>query len=202
MIRPWPLISSATTFDAGLFRVTRDRACSPRTGREHDFHVIHMVDWLMLVPVTTDGKIVMVRQYRHGSRENGLEVPGGLHDTAGEEPGQGALRELAEETGYCAPVDTMLFLGKLRPQPALFTNRIWIYLAQDVHPVTSPKLDAGEDMETVLIEPAEVAGLIAGGEISNAMTAVALMMAHSGGYLDSAGRPGDDQKRRMGNVCT
>ena len=80
MIRPWPLIASELVFDAGLLQVIRDRARSPRTGGERDFHVIQMVDWLMVVPLTEDKKLVMVRQYRHGSREASLEVPGGLRD--------------------------------------------------------------------------------------------------------------------------
>ena len=62
MIRPWPLIDSEHVFDASLFRVVRDRSRSPRTGGERDFHVIHMADWLMVVPVTVDGKLVLVSQ--------------------------------------------------------------------------------------------------------------------------------------------
>ncbi len=83
MIRPWPRIASQPVFDGGLFSVTRDRTRSPRTGMERDVYVIHMVDWLMTVPLTAEGDLVMVRQYRHGSREASLEVPGGLHDGAG-----------------------------------------------------------------------------------------------------------------------
>ena len=183
MIRPWPLITSATIFDAGLFRVTRDRARSPRTGGECDFQVIHMVDWLMLVPVTANGKLVMVRQYRHGTRETGLELPGGLHDGAGERPEQGAVRELAEETGYCADGDTLVFLGNLRPQPALLSNRVWIFLARDVRPMAAANPDAGEDIEVVLVAPHQVPARIACGEITNAMTVAALSLAHLGGHL-------------------
>ncbi|HEX7156200.1 MAG TPA: hypothetical protein VF229_03240, partial [Burkholderiaceae bacterium] len=84
MPAPWPLLRSQAVFDAGLFSVSRDRARSPRTGGEHDFHVVHMADWLMVVPLTADGRLVLVRQYRHGSRAISLELPGGLHDHGGE----------------------------------------------------------------------------------------------------------------------
>ncbi len=185
MIRPWPLIASQPVFDTGFFRVTRDRARSPRTGGECDFHLIHMVDWLMVVPLTREGQLVLVRQYRHGSREAGLEVPGGLHDRDGEGPEQGAVREVTEETGYGNGGEALDFLGVLRPQPALLSNRAWIYLARSLRPIDRPELDPGEDIEVVLIEPHEIPVRIASGEINNAMTVAALSLAHLGGYLDA-----------------
>ena len=181
MTRPWPLLASEPVFDAGLFRVMKDRARSPRTGGERDFYLLQMVDWLMAVPLTVDGKLLMVRQYRHGSRAASLEVPGGLHDGAGERPEQGAARELAEETGYGG--GELSFLGELRPQPALLSNRVRIYLAKDVRKTAAARPDAGEDIEVVLLERREVPARIAGGEINNAMTVAALALASFGGHL-------------------
>lgn len=181
MIRSWPLLASEPVFDAGLFRVTRDRARSPRTGGERDFHVVHMADWLLVVPVTEEGRLVLVRQYRHGSRAASLEVPGGLHDGAGERPQEGAARELAEETGYGG--GQLILLGELSPQPALLANRAWIYLAQGVRLTGNPEPDAGEDIEVLLLDPEEVSAHIAGGEMNNAMTVAALALARFGGHL-------------------
>ncbi|MBI3371849.1 MAG: NUDIX hydrolase [Betaproteobacteria bacterium] len=181
MIRPWPLAGSEQVFSAGLFRVTCDRARSPRTGEERNFHVIHMVDWLMVVPLTIDGGLVMVRQYRHGSRAASLEVPGGLHDAAGESAETGTARELAEETGYAN--GELVLLGDLRPQPALLSNTAHIYLAKGVQPVAGQEQDAGEDIEVVLIDRREIPARIARGEINNAMTLSALAMAHFAGHL-------------------
>lgn len=183
MIRPWPLLASEPVFDAGLLQVTRDRARSPRTGGERDFHVIRMVDWLMVVALTEDHKLVMVRQYRHGSRQTSLEVPGGLHDgdAAAENTEQGAARELAEETGYGG--GTWSLLGQLRPQPALLSNRAWIYLARKVRVTTPAELDAGEDIEVVLLDTQEIQARIASDEINNAMTVAALGLAFFAGQL-------------------
>ncbi|MCC6611551.1 MAG: NUDIX hydrolase [Burkholderiales bacterium] len=175
MIRPWQTIASEPVIDLGLFRVTRDVARSPRTQGERPFYVVHMADWVMVVPLTADGKLVLVRQYRHGAREAGLEVPGGLHDHAGEQPDEGAARELAEESGYGGGKLTLL--GRLRPQPALFANRAWIYLALEVARHGAPAPDPGEDLEVVLLDPREVPARIAAGEISNAMTVAALALA-------------------------
>ena len=181
MIRPWPRLDSQPVFDAGLFRVTRERTRSPRTGAERDVYVLHMADWLMTVPLTAQGELVLVRQYRHGSGEASLEVPGGLHDGTGERPEQGAARELAEETGYGDGV--LSFLGELRPQPALLSNRVRIYLAQGIRRTAAPQPDAGEDIEVVLLDPREVPARIASGEINNAMTVTALALARFGGHL-------------------
>lgn len=180
-LQSWPLIASRPVFDAGLFQVNCDRARSPRTGREHDFHVVHMVDWLVVVPLTVQGELVLVRQYRHGSRQMSLELPGGLHDGADETAQAGAVRELAEETGYGG--GEFIWLGDLRPQPALLSNRLRVYLARGLRPATAPRLDPGEDIEVVPIDVREVSTRIARGDIDNAMAIAALAMASHAGYL-------------------
>lgn len=182
MTRPWPLLQSHPVFDAGIFRVFRDRAQSPRTGQQRDFHVLHMADWLSVLPLTDSGEVVMVRQYRHGSRRDSLELPGGLHDGVGEQPDHGAARELAEETGYA--IDQPLrMLGVLHPQPALLANRAWIYLARNVRHKAQPRPDAGEDIDVVLLDAADIGNRIASGEIDNAMTLAALGLARIGGHF-------------------
>ena len=181
MIRPWPLLASERIFDAGLFQVARDRARSPRTGAEHDFYVVSMADWVMVVALTKDGKLVLVRQYRHGSREAGLEVPGGLHERAAEGTAEAAARELTEETGYGG--GTWLFLGELRPQPALLSNRAWIYLAKELELRAEPGPDAGEDIEVVLLAPEKIPACIVSLQMNNAMTVAALALAQLGGHL-------------------
>jgi len=180
-LQAWPLIASKPVFDAGLFQVSCDRARSPRTGDELDFHVVHMVDWLMVVPFTAQGELVLVRQYRHGSQQMSLELPGGLHDDANEAAQAGAARELAEETGYGG--GEFFWLGDLRPQPALLSNRMRVYLARELRPTTAPALDAGEDIEVVPIDVREVSTRIARGDIDNAMVIAALAMASNAGYL-------------------
>lgn len=181
MIRPWPRLASRRVFDAGLFRVTRDRTRSPRTGQARDVYVLHMADWLLVVALTTQGRLVMVRQFRHGSREAGLELPGGLADWADEPPGQGAARELVEETGYGG--GTWSPLGSLRPQPALLSNRLLVFLARDVRSTAVPEPDAGEDIEVILVDPAELPACVASGEINNATTVAALALARFGGHF-------------------
>ncbi len=185
MISPWPLLSSIETFDAGLFRVAKDRARSPRTGEERDYVVIHLPDFVLTVALTPNRELVLVRQYRHASRAASLEVPGGLHDRAGETPLQGAARELIEETGYGG--GSWRLIGELRPQPALQANRAWVFLASGVELQGCMKQDAGEDIEVELLPVSKSAACIADGTIDNGLTVAAIGMAFLGGYLQEDG---------------
>src|SRR4030043_2150070 len=119
MIKPWKCIRSNTPQSFRVFSVRTDRAVSPRTGNEHDFHIIESRDWINIIPVTKDNQVVMVKQYRHGSREVTLEIPGGLVDP-GDTPEKAAARELLEETGYQA--EELMKIGSVNPNPALFNN--------------------------------------------------------------------------------
>lgn len=181
MIQAWPLLASAPVFDAGIFSVARDSARSPRTGAPRDFHVLRIADFVMAVALTEDNQLVLVRQYRHGSRASSLELPGGLHDGAGETPQQGAARELLEETGYGG--GRWHRLGELKPQPALLANRAWLFVATGLRLEAQPALDEAEDIEVVLLPAADLVTAIADGRIDNAMSVAALAMAQLGGHL-------------------
>jgi ADP-ribose pyrophosphatase len=181
MIKPWPLISSQPVSDHGLFQLTKDRAQSPRTGGERDFMVIHMPDWLQMVAITSQGQLVLVRQYRHASRSISLEVPGGLLDASDPDPASAAARELLEETGYGG--GKIHKLGSLWPQPALLSNQVHCFAMQDARRTAAQEQDAGEDIEIVLADPAEVEEMIASGQIKNAMTVLALGLARQAGVI-------------------
>ncbi len=181
MIKPWPLITSQPVSDHGLFKLSKDRALSPRTNAERDFMVIHMPDWLQVVAITKEGKLVLVRQYRHASRSIGLEVPGGLLDTSDPDPASAAARELMEETGYGG--GEIKTLGSFWPQPALLTNKVHLFGMPDVERKGPQKQDAGEDLEVVLAEPVEMEGMMRSGQIQSAMTVIALDFAERAGML-------------------
>lgn len=181
MAPSWPVIRSETVFDLGLFRVRRDRARSPRNGAEGDFYVIDMADWLQVIPQTADGRLVMVRQYRFGSRAAGLEFPGGLLDPGDDGPAAGAERELLEETGYGG--GGMTPLGSLWAQPALMSVRVHLFLMREAREMTRARPDVLEDLEIVLVAPAELGRLIAAGEVDNAITVAAFGSALAAGHV-------------------
>jgi len=173
MVDRWDLIKSTIQGEYRVFRVREDRTRSPRTGDEHSFYVIESSDWINVIPVTPEGKIVFIRQYRHGTEQITLEVPGGMIDP-GESGEEAARRELREETGY--DTDEILYLGNVAPNPAIHNNLCHSYLARNVHIFGSQRLEGTEDIDVLLVDPAEVPRLIVDGAINHALVVTAFYL--------------------------
>ena len=173
-IEDWEKISSLEVVDCDILRVRRDRSRSPRTGRVHDFHVLEIPNWINIVPVTTEGAVVLIRQFRHGTEESALEIPGGAIDSAEEAPLAAARRELLEETGYEA--ETLIALGSVAPNPAIQNNRCYSFLALEARPTGAQELDAGEDIAVEEVPFASVPELIRGGTINHGLVVVAFYL--------------------------
>ncbi len=170
MIKPWKRIRSQSTRSFRIFTIRTDTTLSPRTGKKHDFYILESRDWINVIPLTDDKEVVMIRQFRHGSREVTLEIPGGLVDP-GDTPKKAAARELLEETGYWAKWWTKI--GVVNPNPALFNNRCYTFLAQGIQKIADPSPDQTEDIEVVLFPLRKIPGLILNGEIDHAMVITA-----------------------------
>jgi 8-oxo-dGTP pyrophosphatase MutT (NUDIX family) len=128
-----------------IFSVT-ERYCRPPLGAGalKTFSVIETHDWAMILPLleTPRGReFVMVRQWRHGERALSVEFPGGVMES-GELTETGAARELREETGYIAGKVTKL--GMVNPNPAIMSNHMHFYLAEDLTATGRQDLDEDE----------------------------------------------------------
>jgi 8-oxo-dGTP pyrophosphatase MutT (NUDIX family) len=123
------------------------------------------------VPVTKEGDVVLVRQYRHGASKVTLEMPAGLVDP-GEDPAEAALRECLEETGYRAR--NPISLGDVNPNPALFANRLYAYLATDVVPERAIRNVGAEETEVVLVPTRELPKLMLNGTFDHALVLATL----------------------------
>ncbi|MEI8314367.1 MAG: NUDIX hydrolase [Verrucomicrobiota bacterium] len=164
MIQPWEIKSSRRELDCRIFQVRHDVTINPRTGQPHDMYVLEQPNWVNVIPLTPDNQVVMVEQWRHGTRTVELETPGGLMD-AGELPVECAGRELLEETGY-AP-DKVELLGTVHPNPAIQNNRQHYVLATGCRRVSELKLDHAEDIVVRLMPLAEIPNLIRTGKITH-----------------------------------
>jgi ADP-ribose pyrophosphatase len=167
VISPWEQLSEETLCRYKVFHVKKARRRSPRTGADIGFFLIDTPDWVNVLPITADGQVVMVRQFRHGPQRVTLEVPGGLIDSHEHDPALAAARELREETGYEA--ERLELLGVMNPNPSMMQNRCFAYLATGCRPAGELRMDPGEDIEVVTLPLAELDARIAAGAIEHAI---------------------------------
>jgi len=187
-IRPWERLESETVYRCRVFSLRRDRSRSPRTGDDHDFFVLDACDWVNILPITDDDRVVLVRQYRHGVGDFTLEIPGGMVDPEDESPLHAARREMVEETGYDA-VDVVP-LGLIHPNPAIQGNRCHTFLARGATRVAQPSFDGTEEAEVELVHVDDLPRLVAEGTISHALVVVAFYwheLARRGGLGGGGG---------------
>jgi len=168
---PWEHVSEETLARYKIFDVVRAQRRSPRTAAEIGMFLIRTWDWVQVVPFTSGGELILVRQYRQGSATLSLEIPGGIAPP-GEDAVATAARELREETGYEA--GEIVRLAETNPNPAIFTNRLHTFLATDCTLAGEPALDPGEDLETVHMTLEEADELVRRGEIHNALVLAGL----------------------------
>ena len=167
----WREMSRETVGDFRIFTVERSVAQSPVDGQTRAFHRIQSQNWTQIVPITADGHVVMIRQYRHGAQRVTLEIPGGLVDP-GEDPAAAAMRECLEETGYRARHAEPL--GIVNPNPALFANRLYGYFATGVERERGVQNTGTEVTEPVLVPVTKLRGMLESGEIDHALVAQTL----------------------------
>lgn len=172
MIKPWEKIGSQELGKFRIFNVRSDRKISPRTQAEHDFFVIDCANWVNVIAITPDQKIVMVEQYRHGSNTVELEIPGGMIDAADASPVTAGTRELREETGYEG--ERARLLGEIFPNPAIMDNICYTVLVENCRNLHPVEFDSGEDLITRLVPIADLPKLVAEKKIGHSLVAVAL----------------------------
>lgn len=181
MIRPFDRQRSRVVLETPIFTIREDDAVHPRTGLERTYYVLEAPTYVNVVAITHDGKLILVRQWRHGIRDVCLELPAGLAEP-GEPPERAAARELREETGFAA--GRVSILGQVQPNPAHQDNLLFTILAEDCRlDPNGPGPDDGEDIEVELIDPSELPALIRSGNFQSAMVVCGLFR-----WLDARGR--------------
>ena len=177
MLRPWRRIASSRLQRCRIFDLDEVRFAPPDCDTPETFYRIEAPDWVNVIALTTEDDVLLVRQYRFGTEEFTLEIPGGMCDP-GEVPLVAARRELREETGHDA--GEMLELGFVHPNPAIQTNRCFTFLARRLHEAGPPEPDEHEAFELERVPLKRISGLIADGSITHALVLAAFQLLESG----------------------
>lgn len=167
----WKRLKSDAGPDLILFKTRYDYLENPRNSHQLKAVVLEAPDWVNVVALTPDKKIVLVRQYRFGISKETIEIPAGLIDP-GENSREAALRELREETGYTSR--NWHYLGYVEPNPAFLNNLCHTWLAADCKQTEQTELDRGENIEVLVVSEQEMHQFIRSGEMRNSLAIVAL----------------------------
>jgi 8-oxo-dGTP pyrophosphatase MutT (NUDIX family) len=166
----WKRKRSKKIADCRVFKVREDFCERESDGKQSSFFVIENPDWVNIIAVTKESQIVLIEQFRHGTEEIILEIPGGMIDE-GESPETAARRELLEETGFSS--GNFIFLGKSEPNPAIQNNALYHYLALDCEKTEETKFDEHESVVTKLVPRTEIENLIKNGKITHSLVIAA-----------------------------
>ncbi len=160
---PWEILETVTIAETPRFDLIKEQVRLPN-GKIKDFYLTKHNDSAVIMPLTAEGKIVMLNEYRHPCREKILSLAGG-HLEEGDSPLEAAERELKEETGYTA--DRFEFVQTVYADPAR-TGRQWhFFIAHGARRVTEQTLTEFEDLDVVLLSPAELISELSKGHVTN-----------------------------------
>ena len=164
----WQLEGRDIVFRTPIFTIRRDRKRRSDVDESaRKFYVLDSVDWVNVLPVTSNDEAILIELHRHGTDEISLEVPGGMVDPEDASPAAAGAREMKEETGYGS--DELIELGVVHPNPAIQSNRCFSFLAPNARLVGDPDPDETEDIEVVRVPVAELPSLVREGKITHSL---------------------------------
>ncbi len=157
---PSKVLQSISCLEAPKFRFELNQFQLP-IGLKGNFGLIKHPGASLAVPITSDGEVIILRQYRFAIARRILEFPAGTLEP-GEDPLTTMKRELAEEAGYTSSNWTPI--GEMFPCPGYSDEVIHLFLATELHEMTErPEGDEDEDLEVLIMMPEELDSLIASG---------------------------------------
>jgi ADP-ribose pyrophosphatase len=166
-IEKWKTLKSEYMYRETWFTVRKD-TCETVEGKIiSPYYVYEFPTWVTILPITEEGKVIMVKQYRHAIGEIILEIPGGCVDDTDNNLEEAAGRELIEETGY--NYSSIKYVGRISPNPSTNTNWMHMFLARGCKLVQELKLDHNEEIEVELISLRELKELVKENKIIQSM---------------------------------
>ena len=169
---PRELIESQNIFTGAVFSVERDRL-REENGLEIVREIVRHVGGAGCLPLFDDGRVALVKQYRHPARRELLEIPAGKIE-AGETPAECAMREVEQEIGF--RVGHIEPLADFYSTPGFCEERLYVYLATELERAEQ-NLDHDEFVEIVYLSLTEAVAMAERGEIEDSKTIIALLLA-------------------------
>lgn len=166
------LSSPKTLVSSPVMDLITSRIHCRRSGKQKDFYKLEFGSWVNIIACTNDSDILLIRQYRYGSDQVELEIPGGAVNDD-EPPLQAGLRELLEETGYQG--ENGQIIGRVCPNPAIQGNFCYTVLVENVKKIHEPEFDDMEDISVLPVKEAEVFQLVKSGMLNHGLVLNGLM---------------------------
>ena len=173
-VSKWKTLSSKYLVQKPWATLRVDECELPDGRISKEYYVLQYPNWVNVVAITEDQKVIMVRQYRHSGDLISLEIPGGVID-GDEKPQDAAKRELLEETGYL--FEDFELVSTIYPNPATSNNVTYCYLAKDGIKVQDQDLDEHEDIDIEFYSIEEVKEMLLKNEIPQALHVTGLFYA-------------------------
>ncbi len=170
-IEKWKILESRYLIRRPWLTARVDKVELPNGVVHPEYYVLEYPTWVNIIAVTTDGRFVMVEQYRHGLGDVFTELVAGVAEK-GEEPLQAARRELLEETGFGGG-EWQLYTV-LSANPGSMNNLTYTFLATDVEPMSKQHLDETEDIAVRLLTADEVKAMLLSDEMKQSLMAAPL----------------------------
>ena len=169
----WERRGSRLIAHTAIFDISGVKYHHPVRDTEREFVCLDAPDWVNVVALTPDQQVVLVRQFRYGTNEFSLELPGGVMER-GEDAVVAGVRELAEETGFGKGRASLM--GSIHPNPAFQGNKFHAVLVEDVEAVHDLDWDPDEEIELSTAPLSEVLAWVAQGKITHSLTLCALLL--------------------------
>lgn len=167
----WEVHKDKKVYGTPIFSLHEITLTSKEVEVNHPFYTLHAPEWINVIAFTPENEIILVEQYRAGTHQTTLEIPGGMVDK-GESPAAAAQRELLEETGFIS--DDWQQIGKTSSNPAIMDNFTHLFLAKNCRDTGSQQTDGTEDIALHTIPFKDFLELIKNGTVHHAIVLAAV----------------------------
>lgn len=171
---PFKTLATETLVENEIFSLKKERLQKENGDVIEEYYIVDRPDVAIIITITTDNKLVLLNQYRHPIKKSGIEVPAG-HINKGEDPLEGAKRELLEETGYTPK--NIIKIYENYASIGLLNQKLHFFLATEAQQTHEQNLDKDEELTVIIKSWEETEKLLEEGHIQDIDSVAAILLA-------------------------